>query len=776
MSIPRVLHQTWRSREIPERWQRFQRSWQDHNPDWEYRFWTDAAGRDFLSSHFPWILPVYDAFPEPIMRADALRYFLLAHFGGVYADMDYECLKPLDGILDGQQLVFGREPPEHALVPEVRACGLGWLICNALICSVPGHPFWDYVFRKLLNRSGTRGPLDATGPIMLTRAFESFPERSSVCLLDSHVLSPMTQPEAKAGRYDDPAFRSRITQRAYAVHHWDNTWARRPTRIHISDNVPVLLMRNRRIFAQSTMRMDVLREIDHGSANLPRISCLMVTRDRVSLAALAIDCFRRQSYPNRELIVVDDSTETALERHIASLEDRSIRYMRRESNAESLGELRNHAASLATGAYVAQWDDDDLSHARRLEIQMAAIRTFSTGAAFLLREFIWWPREQRLAISRSRVWESSMLCAKELLPAYPDLKQGEDTPVVARLMAEQRVALADIPALYVYVQHGTNTFGEAHFDRQWDLADTKYEGPAYTDMLQAMTACYPVNQYAALFEPAPVPARVAPAVIQPAPPAELASNKVLVLTPMKNAARHLPGYLKNLRRLTHPHENISLGFLESDSTDGTADALRDQEEALSREFRRVKLLQRDFHFHPAASRWNPAIQRERRSILARSRNELCARTLDDEDWVLWIDADVSEYPPDIIARLLFCGKQILVPDCVHEYGGPSFDLNTFQLTGDPTALHESVHIAGLVAPRGDGRRYLFELREHDIVQVDAVGGAMLLVDADLHRSGLIFPPFPYKHYLETEGLAAMARDMGVESWGLPNLQILHPRE
>lgn len=776
MAIPHILHQTWRSREIPERWVRFQQSWKTHHPDWEYRFWTDAAGRDFLAAHYNWILPAYDAYPEPVMRADALRYFLLDHFGGVYADMDYECLKLFDPILDGCQLVVGREPPEHALVPEVRASGLDWLVCNALICSVPGHPFWDYVFRKLLNCSGTRGPLDATGPIMLTRAYESFPQRSSICLLDSRVLSPMTQPEAKAGRYDDPAFRSRVTQDAYAIHHWDNTWARRPTRIHVSDIVPVLLMRNRRIVARSTMRIDVLREVDPKPANPPQISCLMVTRDRPSLAALAIDCFRRQSYPNRELIVVDDSNETALEQHIASLEDRSIRYVRRESMGESLGELRNHAVELAKGAYVAQWDDDDLSHPRRLEIQMAAIRTLSTGAAFLLREFIWWPREQRLAISRSRVWESSMLCAKELLPPYPDQKQGEDTPVVALLMAEQRVALADVPALYVYVRHGVNTFGEAHFDRQWSLADTKYEGPAYAEMLEAMTACYPVNEYAALFEPAPRPARVLSPAMRPAPCADMASKKVLVLTPMKNAARHLPGYLKNLRRLTHPHENISLGFLESDSSDGTADALRDQEAALAREFRHVRILQRDFHFHPAGSRWDPAIQRERRSILARARNELCARTLEDEDWVLWIDADVSEYPADIIGRLLSYGKQILVPDCVHEYGGPSFDLNTFQLTGDPTALHESVHVAGLVAPRGDGRRYLFELRAHEIVPVDAVGGAMLLVAADLHRGGLMFPPFPYRHYLETEGLAAMARDMGVESWGLPNLQILHPRE
>ena len=48
---------------------------------------------------------------------------------------------------------------------------------------------------------------------------------------------------------------------------------------------------------------------------------------------------------------------------------------------------------------------------------------------------------------------------------------------------------------------------------------------------------------------------------------------VLVLTPVKNALTCLDGYCEQLRRLTWPHDKISLGFLESDSADGTFEAL-----------------------------------------------------------------------------------------------------------------------------------------------------------------------------------------------------------
>ena len=67
---------------------------------------------------------------------------------------------------------------------------------------------------------------------------------------------------------------------------------------------------------------------------------------------------------------------------------------------------------------------------------------------------------------------------------------------------------------------------------------------------------------------------------------------------------------------------------------------------------------------------------------------------------------------------------------------------------------------------------------------------MLLVRADLHRDGLVFPPFFYGNRspwvrdphplrgdnvgeIETEGLAIMAKDMGTECWGLPDLEIVH---
>jgi hypothetical protein len=241
---------------------------------------------------------------------------------------------------------------------------------------------------------------------------------------------------------------------------------------------------------------------------------------------------------------------------------------------------------------------------------------------------------------------------------------------------------------------------------------------------------------------------------------------ILILTPMKDAALCVEGYCRGLRTLTYPHDRLSLGVLESDSSDATFAEISRAVPSLRREFRSVTLVKRDFGYRlpVGVHRSAPAVQAERRAILARSRNHLLFAALRDEDWVLWLDVDVIEYPADVIERMLAAGKDIVQPHCVLDYGGPTFDRNAWL---------------------DRGRRHMEDVRSESLVRLDSVGGTMLLVRADLHRDGLIFPAYFYgrasdkargqEGEIETEGFGIMAHDMGYECWGMPTLEIRHGR-
>lgn len=259
----------------------------------------------------------------------------------------------------------------------------------------------------------------------------------------------------------------------------------------------------------------------------------------------------------------------------------------------------------------------------------------------------------------------------------------------------------------------------------------------------------------------------------PRRPRTAPTARILIATPVKDAAAFRDSYFGVLDRLTYPKPLISLGLLEGDSRDDTASLFGDRLRTDCGSYRRTGLWRFDtgFQLPPGVPRWTPHLQLFRRKALARARNHLLSRALADEDWVMWLDVDVIATPPDLIETLLATGQDILHPHCVREPGGPTFDRNAWRNQGK--LLMENM--------RGQG----------PLVPLDAVGGTVLMIRADLHRDGLIFPPFPYAGgrglarrpgpwasvgltgEIETEGLGLMAADMGHQCWGLPDLEVFH---
>lgn len=97
--------------------------------------WTDAASRDFIAEVYPWFLDTFDAYTYPIQRADAIRYFVLHHYGGVYLDLDVGCRRPLDRLL-----VY------PVILPRTIPVG----VSNDLMFAEKGHPFMAQTIHNLV--------------------------------------------------------------------------------------------------------------------------------------------------------------------------------------------------------------------------------------------------------------------------------------------------------------------------------------------------------------------------------------------------------------------------------------------------------------------------------------------------------------------------------------------------------------------------------------------------------------------------------------------------
>lgn len=98
----------------------------------------------------------------------------------------------------------------------------------------------------------------------------------------------------------------------------------------------------------------------------------MPTRNRREYIPAAIQCYLSQTWANKELLICDDGEE-----FIKDLLPDDVRYFRFEH--QTTGAKRNELCSLAKGAFIAHFDDDDYSHPARLKEQYKLLISNQAG-------------------------------------------------------------------------------------------------------------------------------------------------------------------------------------------------------------------------------------------------------------------------------------------------------------------------------------------------------------------------------------------------------------
>jgi glycosyltransferase involved in cell wall biosynthesis len=212
---------------------------------------------------------------------------------------------------------------------------------------------------------------------------------------------------------------------------------------------------------------EVLGIMRAGERVEPLVSCVMSTFDRRPFIPLALECFRRQTYPRRELIVVDDGTDPVEDLFRGEPDVRYIRLDRRTT----LGAKRNAGIAEARGTIVGIFDDDDWYAERRIERQVAPIvRGEADLTGLPTRHFLelpqrqWWTIDPALhrrmffgdvaggtMMFRRAIWKGGL--------KFPNLSLAEDArflrECVRRGLRLQRI---DGEELFVYVRHRSNTW------------------------------------------------------------------------------------------------------------------------------------------------------------------------------------------------------------------------------------------------------------------------------------------------------------------------------
>ncbi|HEV2914380.1 MAG TPA: glycosyltransferase [Pyrinomonadaceae bacterium] len=217
----------------------------------------------------------------------------------------------------------------------------------------------------------------------------------------------------------------------------------------------------------SHKRCDSLAICASEAEELPLVSCIMPTYNRRPFLSQAIEYFKRQDYPRRELIIVDDGTD-AIGKLIPR--DPSIRYIHLPDK-RSIGAKRNRACEAARGQLIILWDDDDWYADDRISYQVAPlvagsadVTALGNGLFYYLPTRQFWACTSQLharmfyqgIVGGTLAFRKSLWGEKV---RFPNISEREDA-VFLEMMLKRGARLEKLSndGVFVYIRHEANTW------------------------------------------------------------------------------------------------------------------------------------------------------------------------------------------------------------------------------------------------------------------------------------------------------------------------------
>jgi mannosyltransferase OCH1-like enzyme len=165
MTIPKIIMQTWKTKNVPRKWIPSVTSIKKYMKGWKHVLLTDKDNRKFIKNHFPDFLPYYDKFEYNIQRADAIRACWLYVNGGIYMDLDFKLKKNMAELFNSDDEVY-----------LVHSGNIGSVLTNSFMASRPKCSLWKVYIEEMKKPPvwWAYGKhikvMTTTGPLCLTRA------------------------------------------------------------------------------------------------------------------------------------------------------------------------------------------------------------------------------------------------------------------------------------------------------------------------------------------------------------------------------------------------------------------------------------------------------------------------------------------------------------------------------------------------------------------------------------------------------------------------------
>lgn len=200
------------------------------------------------------------------------------------------------------------------------------------------------------------------------------------------------------------------------------------------------------------------------STELPLVSCVCVTEDRAAFLPWLLRAYDSQTYPNRELVVIDGSTV------VADFPGRSDIRVISVPHGTWIPVKRNRALAEARGEIIAWFDDDDWQHPDRLTLLWSELLG---GATYAGPNVAWFIDIHSFGcqrfVSHSAIFNGLAFRREVALAARFDerLRRASDTRYLADLARARGKPKIASDVLFAWLSHDLNISNPRCARRFW---------------------------------------------------------------------------------------------------------------------------------------------------------------------------------------------------------------------------------------------------------------------------------------------------------------------
>lgn len=182
------------------------------------------------------------------------------------------------------------------------------------------------------------------------------------------------------------------------------------------------------------------------------VSCVMLCTwpKRSAMIGDALLSYELQTYPHRELVVVNDGAPLRALRDDVTVVNVPA--------GMTIGAKRNVGLRVASGDWVATWDDDDFSWPERVAtlVELATQQGASAARCNRMwitdRELVIHALTPSVSFPTSVIWRADAIAAG----GYPDISYAEDGELSARMRVRGMREVTCSAAMYAHRRHGDN--------------------------------------------------------------------------------------------------------------------------------------------------------------------------------------------------------------------------------------------------------------------------------------------------------------------------------